>query len=106
MEPKDAAMAMLKQILMGGDADDRTINTLSVISANAIPSLIKCMDKVEWRQSVISILLCCILTDSSCRNLIASRIELSLVVELFHEGDDSARTICIEFLSEIVHLGR
>ncbi|XP_031407386.1 putative E3 ubiquitin-protein ligase LIN-1 isoform X2 [Punica granatum] len=106
VEPKDAALAMLEQILMGGDEGERTVNTLNLISADAISGLIKCMDKVEQRQSVISILLCCIQADKSCRNLIATRIEVSSVLELFHVGDDTARGICINFLSELVHLDR
>ncbi|KAK9270446.1 hypothetical protein L1049_026026 [Liquidambar formosana] len=106
MEPRDAAIAMLEQILMGGDENSRSLNATSVISANGLPALIKCLDRVEGRQSIVSILLCCIHADKTCRNLIASRIELSPVLELFHAGNDSVRGICVEFLSELVRLDR
>ncbi|KAK6938966.1 hypothetical protein RJ641_032474 [Dillenia turbinata] len=85
MEPKDAAVASLEQILTGG---------------------MKTASLVEARQSVVNILLCCILADRSRRNLIANRIELSPVLELFHSGNDSGRGICIEFPLQLVQLNR
>ena len=106
MEPKDAAIALLEQILMGGDENTRSLNAISVISANGVPALIKCLDKVEGRLAIISILLCCIHADKSCKNQIANRIDLSSVLELFHNGDDCVRGICIKFLSELVLLNR
>ncbi|XP_031283198.1 putative E3 ubiquitin-protein ligase LIN-1 [Pistacia vera] len=106
MEPKDSAIEMLEQILMGGDENSRSLNALTVISANGIPALIKCLDRVEGRRSIVSILLCCMHADKSCKNLIADRIELSLVLELFHAGNDSVRGICIDLLAELVQLNR
>ncbi|KAK6290419.1 hypothetical protein POUND7_001960 [Theobroma cacao] len=106
MEPSDAAIAMLEQILMGGDEKSRSFNALSVISANGIPRLVKCLDRMEIRRSIISILLCCMRVDKSCRNLIATGIELSYVLELFHAGNDSIRGICIDFLFKLVQLNR
>ncbi|KAK3023798.1 hypothetical protein RJ639_043414 [Escallonia herrerae] len=106
MDPKDAAIALLEQVLMGGDENNRSFNAMSIISANGIPALLKCVERVDGRQSVVTILLCCIQADRSCRNLIASRIELSSVLELFHAGNDSVRGTCIEFLLELVQLNR
>ncbi|XWS59788.1 hypothetical protein CRYUN_Cryun08bG0151600 [Craigia yunnanensis] len=106
MEPKDAAIGMLGEILMGGDGNIRSFNASSVISAKGIPSLLKCLDRVEGRMSIISILLCCMRVDKNCRNLIANGIELSYVLELFHAGNDSIRGICIDFLFELVQLNR
>lgn len=106
MDPMDAAAALLEQFLMGGDENNRSFNAVSIISANGIPALLKCLDRENGRQSVVSILLCCIHADRSCRNLIASRIELSPVLELFHAGNDYIRGICIDFLSELVQLNR
>lgn len=106
MEPKEAAIALLEEILMGGDENCKYINAMGVISANGIPALIKCMDRVEGRHSIVSVLLCCIKADRSCRNVIATRIDLPLVLELFHGGNDGLRGICVEFLSEIVQLNR
>ncbi|KAK6939336.1 WD40 repeat [Dillenia turbinata] len=106
MEPKDAAVALLEQILTGGDENSKSVNAMTVISANGIAALVKCLDRVEARQSVVNILLCCIHADRSCRNLIANRIELSPVLELFHSGNDSVRGICIEFLLQLVQLNR
>lgn len=106
MEPKDAAIGMLEQILMAGDETSRSFNALSVISAKGIPSLVKALDRVEVRRSIVSILLCCMKVDKSCRNLIANGIELSYVLELFHAGNDSIRGICVDFLFELVQLNR
>ncbi|KAF9621716.1 hypothetical protein IFM89_027414 [Coptis chinensis] len=106
MNPKDAAVALLEQILIGGDENSRSLNALGVISTNGLPYLIKCLDRFEARRSVVSILLCCMRTDRSSRNLIASRVQLAPVLELFHSGDDCVRGICIDFLSELVCLNR
>nr|AZL93829.1 U-box/WD40 protein [Ceanothus thyrsiflorus] len=106
MEPKDAAIALLEQILIWGDENSRSINALNVISANGIPALVKCLDRVEGRSSIVSILLCCMQAEKSCRDMIANRIQLSPVLELFHAGNDSVKAICVGFLSELLQLNR
>lgn len=106
IEPKDAAIAILEQILMNGDENSRSLNALSIVSGNAIPSLVKCMHRVDSRRSIISILLCCMKVDKSCKYLIVTGTELSYVLELFHTSNDTIRGICIEFLSELVQLNR
>ena len=106
IEPKDAAIPLLEQILMGRNECSRSLNALSVISANGIPALVKCLDRLEGRRSIVSILLCCMQAEKGCQSLIANRIELSPVLELFHAGNDSVRGICVEFLSELVQLHR
>ncbi|KAI4346167.1 hypothetical protein L6164_013240 [Bauhinia variegata] len=106
MEPKDAAIAILEQILVGGNENSRSINAMCVISANGIPALLKYLDRMEVRRSIVSILLCCMQAEKRCRSLVANRIELSLVLELFHAGNDSVRGICVDFLSELVQLNR
>ncbi|KAL3505402.1 hypothetical protein ACH5RR_035243 [Cinchona calisaya] len=104
--PKDAALVLLEQIITGGDESTRLTNAMNIISAGSIPALLKCLDRVDGRLSSVLILLCCIRADKSCRNTVASRIELSPVLELFHAGNDSVRGICIEFFSELVKLSR
>ncbi|XP_038714919.1 putative E3 ubiquitin-protein ligase LIN-1 isoform X2 [Tripterygium wilfordii] len=106
VEPKDAAIVLLEQILMGGDENSRSLNATCVISANGIPSLVNSLDREEVRRSIVSIMLCCMHANKSCRNFIARRIELSPVLELFHDGDDSMRAVCINFLVELVQLNR
>ncbi|KAF4377590.1 hypothetical protein G4B88_006870 [Cannabis sativa] len=106
VDTKVAAIAILEQILVGGDENNKSINALSVISANGIPSLVKYLSKVEGRRSIVSILLCCMQAEKSCRSFIASRIELCHVLELFHVGNDSVKGICVGFLSELVKLNR
>lgn len=106
IDPKDAAIAILEQILMGGDEYSRYLTASSVISANGIPALAKYLERMEGRRSVVSILLCCMQAEKSCKSLIANRIELSPVLELFHSGNDSVRGISVEFLSELVQLNR
>ncbi|XP_058078129.1 putative E3 ubiquitin-protein ligase LIN-1 [Magnolia sinica] len=106
VEPKDAAIVMLDQILLGGDENSKSNNASNVISVNGLPALIKCLHRIEGRVSVVSILLSCMRADKSCRNFIANRAELSPVLELFHAGDDSSRSVCIDFISELVRLNR
>ncbi|KAK9165179.1 hypothetical protein Scep_000370 [Stephania cephalantha] len=106
MDPKDAAIALLEQIMVGGDENSQFINALCIISANGLPSLIKCLERLEGRQSVVAILVSCIRADRSCRQLIAERTELYQVLELFHAGNDRARAICIDFLAELIRLNR
>ncbi|XP_024985435.1 putative E3 ubiquitin-protein ligase LIN-1 [Cynara cardunculus var. scolymus] len=106
MNPKDAAIELVEQVLIEGDENSRSSNALSIISADAVPILVMCLDKVDIRQSVLFILLCCIHADKSCRNLIANRIDLCLVLELFHAGNENLRGMCIDFLSELVQLNR
>ncbi|KAI4324399.1 hypothetical protein MLD38_029894 [Melastoma candidum] len=106
MEPEDAAISMLEQILIGADENSGHLNAQSVISFNGIPALLKCMDKIERRLPIISILLCCIHADKSCRNLIAKRLELSQVLDLFHAGSDVERGKCTEFMLELVQADR
>ncbi|GAU16937.1 hypothetical protein TSUD_36950 [Trifolium subterraneum] len=106
IDPGDASIAILEQILMGGDEYNRSVNASSVISANGIPAIVKYLDRMEGRRSVISILLCCMQAEKSCKISIANRIELSPILELFHAGNDSVRGICVEFLSELVRLNR
>ncbi|XP_020527492.1 putative E3 ubiquitin-protein ligase LIN-1 isoform X1 [Amborella trichopoda] len=106
IKPNDAAIAMLEQILLGGDENSRALNALSVISMNALPGLIKNLDRVEGRICVVSILVCCMRADQSCSNLIANRAELAPVLELFHAGNDRARSICMAFMSELVSVHR
>lgn len=104
--PKDAALALLEQIITGGDERTRLKNTLDIISAGSMPALLKCLARADGKQSTVSILLYCIRADKSSRNTVASRIELSPVLELFHAGNDSVRGTCIEFFFELVHLSR
>lgn len=104
--PKDAAVALLEQIVAGGDESERSHNAMIVIKENGIPALLSCLNSVDGREPIVSILLCCIRIDSACKSIVASKIELSPILELFHGGNDSVRGICIEFLCELVQMGR
>ncbi|KAL4557528.1 hypothetical protein LXL04_035709 [Taraxacum kok-saghyz] len=106
ISPKDAAVELVAQVLIEGDENNRNANASSVISANAVPSLVLSLERVDTRQSVMYILLCCIHVDRSCRNLIATRIDLCYVLELFHAGNEYIRGLCIEFLWELVQLNK
>lgn len=104
--PKDAATVLLEQIVVGGDESERSQNAMNVIKENGISALLNCLNRVDGRQSTLSILLCCIRIDTTCKSIVASRIELSPILELFHGGNDSVRGICIEFLCELVQMSR
>ena len=67
MELKDAAIAILEQILSGGDEKSILVNALSVISADGLPALVKCLNQMEGRVSIVSILLSCMHSDKRCR---------------------------------------
>ncbi|KAE9619224.1 putative transcription factor WD40-like family [Lupinus albus] len=104
--PKDAAIIILEQILIGGDEYSRSLNALNIISANGIPALLKYLDRMEGRRAIIYVLLCCMQAEKGCKSSIANIIELTPVLELFHAGNDSVRGICVEFLAELVQLNR
>ncbi|MCE0482352.1 hypothetical protein HAX54_041039 [Datura stramonium] len=100
--PKEAAVVLLEQIITGGGESDRSFNAMQIISGNGVPALLKCLEHENGRESIVCILLFCIRADKSCRNTIASRIELSPVLELIHTGSDSVKATCIELLYELV----
>ncbi|XP_060192630.1 putative E3 ubiquitin-protein ligase LIN-1 [Lycium barbarum] len=104
--PKEASVVLLEQIITGGGESDRSFNAMQIISENGIPALLKCLENENGRESIVCILLCCIRADKSCRNTIASRIELSPVLELIHTGSDSVKATCIDLLYELVLLSR
>ncbi|KAM3305895.1 putative E3 ubiquitin-protein ligase LIN-1 isoform X2 [Capsicum chacoense] len=104
--PKEAAVVLLEQIITGGGESDRSFNAMQIISGNGISALLKCLEHENGRESIVCILLFCIRADKSCRNTIASRIELSPVLELIHTGSDSVKATCIELLYELVLLSR
>ncbi|KAG5611922.1 hypothetical protein H5410_023203 [Solanum commersonii] len=104
--PKEAAVVLLEQIITGGGESDRSFNAMQIISGNGIPALLKCLEHENGRESIVCILLFCIRADKSCRNTVASRIELSPVLELIHTGSDSVKATCIELLYELVLLSR
>ncbi|CAN4121112.1 unnamed protein product [Withania somnifera] len=104
--PKEAALVLLEQIITGGGETDRSFNAMQIISGNGIPALLKCLDHENGRESIVCILLFCIRADKSSKNTIASRIELSPVLELIHTGIDSMKATCIELLYELVLLSR
>ncbi|XP_068645365.1 putative E3 ubiquitin-protein ligase LIN-1 [Aristolochia californica] len=106
IDAKDAAVTILEQILSGGDESSKLINALAVVSANGIPPLIKCLDRTQGTLSAVSALVNCMRAERNCRTLIASRADLSPVLELFHAGDDSAKRLCIDFITELVLLNR
>ncbi|XP_059281781.1 putative E3 ubiquitin-protein ligase LIN-1 [Lycium ferocissimum] len=104
--PKEASVVLLEQIITGGGESDRSFNAMQILSENGIPALLKCLENENGRESIVCILLCCIRADKSCRNTIASRIELSPVLELIHTGSDSVKATCVELLYELVLLSR
>ncbi|XP_009588632.1 putative E3 ubiquitin-protein ligase LIN-1 isoform X1 [Nicotiana tomentosiformis] len=104
--PKDASVVLLEQIITGGGESDQSFNAMQIISGNGILALLKCLEHENGRESIVCILLCCIRADTSCRNTVASRIELSPVLELIHTGSDSVKATCIELLYELVLLSR
>ncbi|KAK4352625.1 hypothetical protein RND71_028143 [Anisodus tanguticus] len=104
--PKEAAVVLLEQIISGGGDSDQSVNAMQIISRNGIPPLLKCLEHENGRESIVCILLCCIRADKSCRITIASRIELSPVLELIHNANDSVKATCIELLYELVLLSR
>ncbi|XP_038896990.1 putative E3 ubiquitin-protein ligase LIN-1 [Benincasa hispida] len=106
VEPKDAAIAMLEQVFMGGDENSQSRNVENLISAEGIPALVKFLDEAEVRRPILSILLCCMRGDKGCKDSIAEKIELAPILELFHAGNEDDRGLCVAFLSELVQMNR
>ncbi|XP_022937096.1 putative E3 ubiquitin-protein ligase LIN-1 isoform X1 [Cucurbita moschata] len=106
IEPKNAAIAMLEQIFMGGDETSQSRNAERFTSAEGIPALVKFLGRVEVRRPILSILLCCMRVDQSCKDSIVEEIELAPVLEFLHTGNDDDRGLCVAFLSELVQMHR
>lgn len=106
IEPKDAAIAMLEQIFMGGDENSQSRNVKRLTSSEGIPALVKFLDRVEVRRPILSILLCCMRIDKGCKDSIVEKIELAPVLELLHAGNEDDKGLCVAFLSELVQMNR
>eukprot|EP01018_Ginkgo_biloba_P018780 Gb_32193 [translate_table: standard] len=108
LTPKEVSIVMLERMLSGGDGSSRSLNALTVISMDGLPALIESLvsKSLQERYCAVSILLCCMQADGKCRNLIAHRAELGPVLELFHSGNDRARSITVAFITEFVCLNR
>ncbi|XP_050939644.1 putative E3 ubiquitin-protein ligase LIN-1 isoform X2 [Cucumis melo] len=106
IEPKDAAIAMLEQILMGADEDSQSRNVESLISAEGCPALVKFLDGAEVRRPILSMLLCCMRVNKGCKDSIVEKIELAPVLELLYTGNEDDRGLCVAFLSELVQMNR
>nr|GEX22415.1 putative E3 ubiquitin-protein ligase LIN [Tanacetum cinerariifolium] len=108
MRPKAASMMLLAQITEN-DNDGVVLEVIkSIVSSKAMESIIKSFESesTEERIAAMKILLRCIQEDGKCRNVVADKAELALVLECFLEANDQDRFDIVQFLSELVRLNR
>ncbi|PIN12300.1 G protein beta subunit-like protein [Handroanthus impetiginosus] len=105
---KTACVILLGYILQSSSEESSVKIVRSVVSTKAIEKIIVSLkaEQVEERIAAVSILLRCILEDGKCRNIIAEKVELASVVEMFVGVNDAERFEIVHFLSELVKLNR
>uniref|UniRef100_A0A9I9DXI9 RING-type E3 ubiquitin transferase n=1 Tax=Cucumis melo TaxID=3656 RepID=A0A9I9DXI9_CUCME len=103
---KSAAVILLRKIL--GKSKEGSLIAVVVLAENAIECIIGSLKakQVEERIAAVGILLRCIQEDGRCRNIIADKADLALVLESFVEVSNDEQFEIITFLSELVKLNR
>ncbi|KAJ7289045.1 hypothetical protein O6H91_Y306000 [Diphasiastrum complanatum] len=108
MNPKTAALKLLCQLVSRGKSSKLGTSVQRLISSNPVVSLIDCMDTkiMEERLDAVTLLLICMQEDGSCRDFIAQKADLALVLDFFHIDNSKATMVALSFLSELVRLNR
>ncbi|XP_023007456.1 putative E3 ubiquitin-protein ligase LIN-1 isoform X1 [Cucurbita maxima] len=102
---KSAAVLLLRKIL-GSKEGSPTV--VAVLAENAIESILGSLKakQVEERIAAVGILLRCIQEDWKCRNIIADKADLALILSSFTKVSNGEQFEIIMFLSELVKLNR
>ncbi|XP_022933805.1 putative E3 ubiquitin-protein ligase LIN-1 isoform X2 [Cucurbita moschata] len=102
---KSAAVLLLRKIL-GSKEGSPTV--VAVLAENAIESILGSLKakQVEVRIAAVGILLRCIQEDWKCRNIIADKADLALILSSFTKVSNDEQFEIIMFLSELVKLNR
>ncbi|XP_004295479.1 PREDICTED: putative E3 ubiquitin-protein ligase LIN-2 [Fragaria vesca subsp. vesca] len=107
--PQAAALYLLDQLLTGFDEDRNLENARQVVSLGGLSLLVKQIEKGDTheRNSVASIISCCVRADGNCRNYLADFLDKPSLLELIVLGNGSNST-CSAFalLIEILCLSR
>lgn len=107
--PQAAALYLLDQLLTGFDEDRNLENARQVVSLGGLSLLVNQIEKGDTheRNSVASIISCCVRADGSCRNYLADFLDKPSLLELIVLGNGSNST-CSAFalLIEILCLSR
>ncbi|KAL0351756.1 UNVERIFIED_CONTAM: putative E3 ubiquitin-protein ligase LIN-1 [Sesamum calycinum] len=54
--PKDAAIALLEEIVAGGDKTDRSYNARTIITENGIPALLNCLNRENVEHQILQMI--------------------------------------------------
>lgn len=108
MNPKAVSVLLLGQLLKNADEIQTGEIIKGVISEDAIESIVGCLDSEakEERMSAMSVLSRCMLEDGKTRNIIASKAELTPILEGLRGSKDAQWFEIVKFLSQLVRLER
>ncbi|KAI4306367.1 hypothetical protein L6164_029649 [Bauhinia variegata] len=107
--PQVAAFYFLDQLLTGFDEGRNLENARQVVSLGGLSLLVKRVDAGEKfeRNSVASIIFCCIQAEGSCRNFLADNLNKASLVELTVLGNNKNCSWCaFSVLAELLCLDR
>lgn len=108
VEPKTAAVILLRQIFESCAKSGVTSIVNAMISEKAIESIADSLgaESSEERIAAVRILVKCMQEDGKCRNIIANKAELAPVLESLMGATDGERFEIVQFFSELVKLNR
>ena len=108
LKPKTASVLLLRQILQSNEENVASSIISSIVSSKVIESIVGSLE-VEWaveRIAAVGILRRCMQQDGKCRNIIADKAQLALVLGSFMGASNEERFEIVYFFSELVKLNR
>ncbi|KAI5446894.1 hypothetical protein KIW84_014660 [Lathyrus oleraceus] len=107
--PQVAAFYILDQLLNGFDEDKNLENARLVLSLGGLTLLMKRVQEgeIHERENSVSMILCCVRAEGSCRSYLAENINKSSLLELIVLGrKQSSSRYALSLLFELLYLDR
>lgn len=108
-KPHEAAFYLLDQLLKGFDEDRNLENCRHLIALGGLTLLLRRLERgeIEERKNSVSIILCCIQANGSCRNYVAQNLNKASLLELIvHESNKSSDRCGLPLLVDLLCLSR
>ncbi|XP_011621981.1 putative E3 ubiquitin-protein ligase LIN-1 isoform X1 [Amborella trichopoda] len=108
LRPSSASMMMIRALVTAFDALTNNKHLSEILSLRIIPGLINInnIEGFEERVSSAAILVKCMKLDGTCRNFLSQVISIAPYVYLLQSNDEHAKSVALEFFSEILCLPR
>ncbi|XP_058752537.1 putative E3 ubiquitin-protein ligase LIN [Vicia villosa] len=107
--PQVAAFYILDQLLNGFDEDKNLENARQVLSLGGLTLLMKRVQEgdIYERENSVSMILCCLRAEGSCRGYLAENIDKSSLLELIVLGrKQNSSSYALSLLFELLYLDR